>query len=125
MRVFRGERSQSEFGDLVGRQRTQVSRLEDPAYGKWTLQTLFDVAEKLDVAVFVRFVDHSRFLRLSDTMDQEPQVSSLATLSASTKREFDHRKRPEAKHTMTAGALAFTGCRHAILTSAEAERGLV
>jgi hypothetical protein len=85
MRAFRGERSQSEFGDLIGKRRTQVSRLEDPAYGKWTLQTLFDVAEKLEVEVFVRFVDHSTFLRLSEAMDQETQVGHLAASS-------DHRK---------------------------------
>ena len=76
MRAFRGERSQSEFGSLVGRKRTQVSRLEDPAYGKWTLQTLLEMANQLDVAVFVRFVDHSTFLRLSDAMDREALVPS-------------------------------------------------
>jgi|SRR6516162_3167185 len=92
MRAFRGERSQSEFGALIGKQRTQVSRLEDPAYGKWTLQSLFEVADKLDVAVFVRFVDHSTFLRLSEAMDQESQVGNLAAASASAEREPNHRK---------------------------------
>src|SRR6266550_312428 len=40
MRKLRGDKSQSEFGDLIGKQQTVVSRLEDASYGKWTLQTL-------------------------------------------------------------------------------------
>jgi hypothetical protein len=66
MRELRGEQSQSEFGTTIDRQQTVVSRMEDPNYGKWTLQTLFDVAEKLDVALFVRFVDFPTFLRLTE-----------------------------------------------------------
>jgi hypothetical protein len=66
MREFRGEQSQSEFGETINRQQTVVSRMEDPNYGKWTLQTLFDVAEKLDVAVFARFVDFPNFLKLTE-----------------------------------------------------------
>ena len=76
MRKFRGEISQSEFGTLIDKRQTVVSRLEDPKYGKWTLQTLFDVAEKLNVAVLVRFVDIPTFLRLSDDTSEsalEPQ----------------------------------------------------
>src|SRR2546429_9880473 len=63
MRKFRGEKSQSEFGELIDKRQTVVSRLEDPKYGKWTLQTLFDIAAKLNVAVIVRFVDIPTFLR--------------------------------------------------------------
>ena len=40
-------------------------------YGKWTLQTLFEVASKLDVAVIVRFVDFSTFMRLTGDMSDE------------------------------------------------------
>src|SRR5216684_4400995 len=63
MRKFRGEMSQSEFGEIIGKRQTVVSRLEDPKYGKWTLQTLFEVGSKLDVAVIVRFVDFSTFMK--------------------------------------------------------------
>src|SRR5262249_31558562 len=57
MRKFRGDESQTEFGALLDKRQTVVSRLEDPNYGKWTLQTLFEVATKLNIAVLVRFVD--------------------------------------------------------------------
>jgi len=74
MRKLRGDKSQSEFGDLIGKQQTVVSRLEDASYGKWTLQTLFDVAEKLDLAVLVRLVDHRTFLRFTEDMSDEASV---------------------------------------------------
>jgi hypothetical protein len=51
MRKFRGEMSQSEFGDLIGKQQTIVSRLENPNYSGWTLSTLFEIASKLNIAV--------------------------------------------------------------------------
>ena len=70
MRKFRGNKSQSEFGDLIGRRQTVVSRLEDPKYGKWTLQTLFAVARKLDVAVVVGFVDFPTFLTFTEDMSE-------------------------------------------------------
>lgn len=40
-----------------------VSRFEDPKYGKVTVQTLLEVAKAFDVAVQVRFVSFSQFLR--------------------------------------------------------------
>lgn len=74
MRKLRANRSQEEFGEIIDKQQTVVSRLEDPKYGKWTLQTLFDVAEKLDLAVIVRFVDHATFLRFTESMDEDATV---------------------------------------------------
>jgi hypothetical protein len=71
MRKLRGDKSQSEFGDVIDKQQTVVSRLEDASYGKWTLQTLFDVAEKLDLAVIARFVDHATFLRFTEDMSDD------------------------------------------------------
>ena len=71
MRKFRGDQSQAEFGEILGKQQTVVSRLEDASYGKWTLQTLFEVAAKLDVAVIVRFVDFSTFMKLTNNMSDE------------------------------------------------------
>jgi hypothetical protein len=72
IRAFRGERSQTEFAKVLGVSQSVVSeRLEDPNYGKWNLQTLFDTAAKLNVAVFIRFVDFETFLELtSDDSDE-------------------------------------------------------
>jgi hypothetical protein len=65
MREFRGKMPQTEFANLIDKRQTVVSRLENPSYSGWTLGTLFEIASKLDVAVFVRFVDFATFLKYS------------------------------------------------------------
>jgi hypothetical protein len=62
VRALRGDMTQAEFGKLIGKPQAVVSRLEDPDYGRLTLETLLDVASKLDIALLVRFVDHATFL---------------------------------------------------------------
>lgn len=56
--------SQTSLAEKCGKTTTQVaiSRLEDPAYGKFTLNTILKVASALDVAVLVRLVPYSKFL---------------------------------------------------------------
>lgn len=56
--------SQKSLAEKCGKTTTQVaiSRLEDPAYGKFTLNTILKVASALDVAVCVRLVPYSKFL---------------------------------------------------------------
>jgi hypothetical protein len=68
MRNFRGELSQEEFGDKIGKRQTVISRLESPAYGSWTLRTMFEIARKQNIAVFVRFVDFPTFLKYTSDM---------------------------------------------------------
>lgn len=63
IRALRGDRSQRAFGELIGKPQSVVSRLENEEYGKLTLQTLLDIAEKLDIALEVRFVDYPTFIR--------------------------------------------------------------
>lgn len=70
MREFRGDNSQTEFGHSIGKSQTIVSRLEDPTYSGWTLRTLFDTAQKLNVAVVVRFVNFQTFLHFTDDMSE-------------------------------------------------------
>lgn len=72
MRAFRSDKTQKQFADALGVSQSVVSeRLENPNYGKWNLQTLFDTAAKLNVAVFVRFVDFETFLELSGDMSDD------------------------------------------------------
>jgi len=65
MREFRGDKSQTDFADEIDKRQTIVSRLENPNYSGWSLNTLFEIASKLNVAVFVRFVDFPTFLKYS------------------------------------------------------------
>lgn len=66
IRVNREQRklSQQSLAEKCGGKTTQVviSRLEDPAYGKFTLNSVLKVASALDVAVLVRLVPYSKFL---------------------------------------------------------------
>lgn len=70
MRSLRGDMSQKEFGDLLGIPQSVVSRYEDPAYGKFNLQTLLEIAAKLDRAVVARIVDFQTFLRFTEDMSE-------------------------------------------------------
>jgi hypothetical protein len=70
MRNFRGELSQAEFGALIDKRQTVVSRLESSAYGGWSLRTMLDIARKQNVAILVRFVDFPTFLKYSGDMSE-------------------------------------------------------
>ena len=71
MRNFRGQMSQSDFATKIGKQKTVVGRLENPAYGGWSLRTMLEFARKQDVAILVRFVDFPTFLGFTDDMSDE------------------------------------------------------
>ena len=73
MRAFRGDRSQKEMGDLLGKPQSVVSRMEDPTYGRWTLTNLFEVAASLDKAVLVRFVSPDTFVEFAGNVSDDAQ----------------------------------------------------
>lgn len=79
IRALRGNRSQREFGRLIGKPQSVVSRLENEDYGKLTLQTLLDIAENLDIALVVRFADFPTFLRT--VAETSPDVMAPAAYS--------------------------------------------
>ena len=67
IRALRDQREWNQ-GDLsreLGKPQSVVCRLEDPGYGKVTVQTLLEVASAFDVALQVRFVPFSTFLQQS------------------------------------------------------------
>jgi hypothetical protein len=70
VRALRGSMSQKEFGKLIGKHRTVVSRLENPDNGKLTIETLLNVASKLDIALVVRFVDYPTFLAATNDFSE-------------------------------------------------------
>lgn len=84
IRALREERgwSQGELGQRSGKPQSVISRLEDPDYGKLTIQTLLDISEAFDVALEVRFVDFPTFVQRSRDLSTEAmRVSSFAATS--------------------------------------------
>lgn len=73
LRTMRLERdlTQKELADLAGKQQEAISRAENPNYGKFTLETLRQLAAALDVALLVRFVPFSELL--NRTVNMSPQ----------------------------------------------------
>lgn len=71
MREQRNNMSQEELGRLMDKPQPVVSRLEDPDYGKLTINTLLEVAAALDVALVVKFVDFPEFLRQTEDVSPE------------------------------------------------------
>jgi hypothetical protein len=65
IRALRNQRgwNQGAFSKNLGKPQSVVCRLEDPSYGKVTIQTLLEVANVYDVALQVRFVPYSAFLQ--------------------------------------------------------------
>jgi len=65
IRALRDQRgwNQGKFSNLLGKPQSVVCRLEDPSYGKVTIQTLLEIANVYDVALDVRFVPYSSFLQ--------------------------------------------------------------
>lgn len=72
------EWSQGELGRRCGKPANVISRLEDPEYGSYTIRTLLQIASACDVALLVKFVSYSRFLReFEDVSPQALEVPSF------------------------------------------------
>lgn len=54
--------SQKELGYRLDVPQSEISKLENPNYGRYTLKTLKRVAEVFDVALVVKFVPFSRLI---------------------------------------------------------------
>jgi len=65
IRVLREQRgwSQTEFARRCGKPQSVISRLEDPDYGKISLQTLLDLRAAFDVGLEVGFVDYGTAIK--------------------------------------------------------------
>ena len=60
--------TQAEFAERTGKKQSVICRLEDPDYGRVSVQSLLDIASGTDVALLVRFVSYPEFLRYASNM---------------------------------------------------------
>ena len=91
LRAMRDERewTQAKVGKLAGKPRNVITRIEDPNYGQFSLQTLREIASAFNVALLVKFVSFSRLLDEYD--DVTPQA--LIAPSVNDSREVKRLKR--------------------------------
>lgn len=57
---------QSDLATLSEKSQSNIARLEDPDYGKFTIQTLLDMADAFDVWLSIEFVSFKEGLRRSE-----------------------------------------------------------
>ncbi len=65
IRAIRMQRAwtQGELAKRLGTNQAAVSRLEDPSYGRYTLQTLTELAKAFDTGMQVRFISFVSMLQ--------------------------------------------------------------
>lgn len=81
VRTLREQRgwSQEDLGRATKKPQSAISRVEDPDYGKLTLQTLFDLAKAYDLPLLVQFVEWSDWLtRMDDASTEALQKESFS-----------------------------------------------
>jgi len=81
VRTLREQRgwSQEDLGQETGKPQSAISRVEDPDYGKLTLQTLFDLAQAYDLSLLVQFVEWGDWLsRMNDSSTESLQKESFS-----------------------------------------------
>jgi transcriptional regulator with XRE-family HTH domain len=88
IRALRGEKTQAEFGELIGKPQSVVARLEKESYGKVNLQTLIDIASRLDIALIIRFVNFPTFLEWT----KDYSSSALAPQSYANAAAESHKR---------------------------------
>lgn len=107
IRTLRGDLTQREFGDKIGKPQSVVSRLEKQLDRHISIHTLIEIAVKLDIAVIIRFVDFITFLRYTEDYSDKalaPSAYDQAAIDALAEEE-ERRTLGSEIHALVAGNL--------------------
>lgn len=74
--------SQGDLASLLGTGQSAISRLEDPTYGAYSIDTLVKIADSFDCALSVRFVPYSELARQSADLSPEALIAEPFTVEA-------------------------------------------
>lgn len=66
--------SQKDLAEKIGTKQSAVSRLEDPAYGKYSISTLFKLADAFDLGLQIKFVSWATLTKEVDEWTSEKAV---------------------------------------------------
>lgn len=99
MRTLRDERgwSQERTAQELNKTQSMISRLESPAYGRMSLQTLVEIAEGFDVGILIKFVPFSRLVKEYEDVSS----SALSAQSVTEKEEADKLQAWAAEELLT------------------------
>lgn len=72
IRAIRKDRklTQSQLAEIIGTTQSGVSRLEDPEYGKHSIETLQALANAFDCALSIRFISYAELAINSADLSQ-------------------------------------------------------
>lgn len=81
IRAIRRDRrmTQSRLGALIKTTQSGISRLEDPEYGKHSIDTLLEIANAFDCALSIRFISYAELARNSE--DLSPTALTVESFS--------------------------------------------
>jgi transcriptional regulator with XRE-family HTH domain len=73
IRALRDHRgwSQKKLAEVLNKPPSVICRLENPDYGKLSIQTLLEIASAFDVALLVQYVSFPEFLRRTRDVSQD------------------------------------------------------
>lgn len=92
--------TQKELGDRADKPQNVISRIEDPTYGKLTLQTLLELASAFDVALVVKFVPFTKFItEFDDVSPRSLEAKDYATEERELSILAAARPHPDLKQT--------------------------
>lgn len=66
--------SQKRLGEAMGKPANVISRLENPNYGKVTLQTLLDLASAFDVGLVVEFASFNDVVERAEDLSEQSLI---------------------------------------------------